>query len=298
MVSRERQPGQQGSSGSEQSAWVKVFGDNSFIDYAFEYARKYATAEQKLILSQDALDEDKTLKPSLALINLLKEKGLIDGVGIQAHYSPNSPNVFNMEDMMKEVTESCEQAAEVVEEVTTEAVAEVVEEVTETMQDYEKELEAYRQGVQALTREIPGAEDYLAAAQQELASDLRYALWLGFQWNLECFRNPVNKLLLNEDFQELCQESRMCALPYAQTSRQKRQSFAQSIPEEKRELLDPITDHFAYLKTWGYKLAFCEGFCLADRLLPHLLPGYTPDAMLSMRLAQKLQNNLGVTIAA
>ncbi|MBQ8798189.1 MAG: endo-1,4-beta-xylanase [Lachnospiraceae bacterium] len=83
--------------------WLKTIGDD-YIVKACEFARKYATASQKLLLTQDALDEEKTLKPSLVLINKLKDAKLIDGIGIKAHYSPNSPNVFNMEDMMKKLS--------------------------------------------------------------------------------------------------------------------------------------------------------------------------------------------------
>lgn len=90
----------------------------------------------------------------------------------------------------------------------------------------------------------------------------------------------------------------MHTLPDAQTALLKAQAFARSVPEEKWELLDPITDYFAYLKTWGYKLAFYEGFCLADSLLPHLIPAYVPDAMLSMRLEQKMWDSLGGAAAA
>ena len=35
---------------SGQSAWVKVFGDDSFINYAFKFARKYAPEGCKLFL--------------------------------------------------------------------------------------------------------------------------------------------------------------------------------------------------------------------------------------------------------
>ena len=163
--------------------------------------------------------------------------------------------------------------------------------------NYGEEMETYRHGLQALTQAIPSAKEYILALQQELASDLRYALWLGFQWNLECFHNPVSKLLLNTDFEELCQESRMHALPAAQATLHRVQAFVHTLPEDQRELLEPITDHFAYLKTWGYKLAFYKGFRLADGLLPHLIPAYTPDTMLSMRLEQKLWDSLGVATA-
>ena len=164
--------------------------------------------------------------------------------------------------------------------------------------NYKEEMASHLEGLQALTQALPEAEEYILALRKELASDLRYTLWRGFQWNLECFRNPINKLLLDTDFEELCQESRMHTLPDAQNALQKTQAFVRSIPEDQRELLDPFTDHFAYLKTWGYKLAFYEGFCTADKLLSCLLPGYVPDVMLSMRLEQKLWDSLGVSAAA
>ena len=181
----------------------------------------------------------------------------------------------------------------------TDAILDATYETIATLDpNYEEEMASYHEALQILTQDVPAAEEYTQALRQELASDLRYALWCGFQWNLECFQNPFSKLLLNADFEELCQESSMHTLPDAQAALWKTQAFVHSLPENQRELLDPITDHFAYLKTWGYKLAFCEGFRLADNLLPHLVPTYTPDAMLSMRLEQKLWDSLGVTAAA
>lgn len=180
----------------------------------------------------------------------------------------------------------------------TDAILDATYETIATLDpNYGEEIASYHESAQALTQAIPSAEDYILALRQELASDLRYALWLGFQWNLECFHNPVNKLMLDLDFEELCQERRMRTLPAAQVALQKVQAFVRSVPEDKRELLDPITDHYSYLKTWGYKLVFCEGFRMADGLLPHLIPAYTPDTMLSMRLEQKLYDSLGVATA-
>lgn len=181
----------------------------------------------------------------------------------------------------------------------TDAILDAVYETIATLDpNYGEEMAHYHEGLQMLAHAIPAAEEYIQALRQELASDLRCALWLGFRWNLECFNNPVNKLLLNADFEELCQEGRMHTLPDAQNALQKTQAFVRSIPEDQRELLDPISDHISYLTTWGYKLAFYEGFCLADNLLPHLVPAYVPDTMLSMRLEQKLWDSLGVVAAA
>ena len=135
--------------------------------------------------------------------------------------------------------------------------------------NYAKEKATYEQGVQALLQAVPGAEEYLQARRQELASDIRFSMWQGFMWNLDCHRNPINKLLPKVlDFEDLCQESQMHTLPAAQEAQAAARAFAQSLPEDKRPLLDPIIDYFAYLETYGYKLAHSAGFNLADKLLP------------------------------
>ena len=80
-----RQPGQQGSSGSEQSAWVKVFGDNSFIKPAFEFARKYAPKGTKLYYNDYNEYMTGKMDAIVKMANELKDEGLIDGIGMQSH---------------------------------------------------------------------------------------------------------------------------------------------------------------------------------------------------------------------
>ena len=147
----------------------------------------------------------------------------------------------------------------------------VYQAIAEVDSNYAEEMAIYEQGVQALLQEVPGAESYLQVRRQELASDIRFALWQGFQWGLDCNRDPIYKLLAKLDFEELCQESKMHTLPAAQAAAR---AFTQSLPEDKQTLLDPIIDHFAYLETYGYKLAHHAGFCLADKLLPLVVLGY------------------------
>ena len=59
----------------------------------------------------------------------------------------------------------------------------------------------------------------------------------------------------------------MHTLPAAQEAQAVARAFAQSLPEDKRPLLDPIIDHFAYLETYGYKLAHATGIEMANNLL-------------------------------
>lgn len=66
------------------SDWVAVFGDNSFIEPAFTFAKKYAPADCKLYYNDYNEYMDKKNVIYEMAMNL-KEKGVIDGIGMQSH---------------------------------------------------------------------------------------------------------------------------------------------------------------------------------------------------------------------
>ena len=149
----------------------------------------------------------------------------------------------------------------------------VYQAIAEVDPNYAEEMATYEQAVRALLQAVPDAESYLQARRQELASDIRFAMWQGFRWALDCNRDPIYKLLAQLDFEELCQESKMHALPAAQAAQAITRKFTQSLPKDKHPLLDPIIDHYAYLETYGYKLAHNAGVELADRLFMLIASG-------------------------
>jgi len=86
-----REAGSSKSEDSNSSAWVRIFGDNSFIEPAFEYARKYAPAGCKLYYNDfnEYMPSKTTAIYDMAMD--LKEKGLIDGIGMQSHLDVGFP---------------------------------------------------------------------------------------------------------------------------------------------------------------------------------------------------------------
>lgn len=175
----------------------------------------------------------------------------------------------------------------------------ILREVKETLQaydpGYQEEENRFQQAAELLRQEVgntvsPSAEDYLTALEQEFASDIIFAGWLGFRLNLECFKNPVNKLLLREDFESLVMEHQMPALPMARVASETISAFLKGLPPEQKHLTDDIIDYYAYLQTHAYKLAHCFGFLLADQFLPHVLPGYIADTTLTTRHRHALYN--------
>lgn len=84
--------GGDGGGSNGQSAWVKVFGDNSFIQPAFEYARKYAPKTTKLYYNDyNEYIQGKT-DAMIKLAKDFKEKGILDGLGLQSHLDIGFPN--------------------------------------------------------------------------------------------------------------------------------------------------------------------------------------------------------------
>ena len=75
----------EGSNNYEASPWVKIFGDNSFIKPAFEYAKRYAPKGCKLYYN----DYNEYMSKSDAIVKLCEQINsdghFIDGIGMQSH---------------------------------------------------------------------------------------------------------------------------------------------------------------------------------------------------------------------
>ena len=96
-----RQPGEQGPGTYSSSAWVKVFGDNSFIEPAFTFARKYAPKGCKLYYNDYNEYMDGKMNAIIEMATDLKAKGLIDGIGMQSHLATSFPSASMYETALK-----------------------------------------------------------------------------------------------------------------------------------------------------------------------------------------------------
>lgn len=180
----------------------------------------------------------------------------------------------------------------------------VLQNVSDTLRridpNFLQEEQQYLRAVDALKEAVgnsvsPTASEYIAAREQEICAELIYVAWLGFQQNLECFQNPINTMFLKMDYEDFHRERRMHTLPEVQKALKTINAFYEvlrTLPEEKRNLTDGITDYMSYLETTGYKLAHYFGFILADQFLYHVVPGYVSDPVTKMQYRWDLQRYL------
>lgn len=72
--------------------WMDTIGED-YVMKAFTYARKYAPSGVKLIYNDYSVPYEPKLTGIYELVSGLNEKGIIDGVGFQAHYQMANPAV-------------------------------------------------------------------------------------------------------------------------------------------------------------------------------------------------------------
>lgn len=90
------------------SPWTTIFNDNSYIEYAFTYARKYASKDTKLYYADF---HNYIPKKREAIYNMaleLKEKNLIDGIALHSHLDYS----FKTDEEYKEYLNQYDQAFE------------------------------------------------------------------------------------------------------------------------------------------------------------------------------------------
>lgn len=88
-----------------QSAWMSVYGDSSFINKAFEYARKYAPEGCKLFYNDyneyAVAKRDAIIKKCAEI----KAEGNIDGIGMQSHIGMSNPSIGLYEEAFRKYNE-------------------------------------------------------------------------------------------------------------------------------------------------------------------------------------------------
>nr|WP_302597057.1 endo-1,4-beta-xylanase [uncultured Cellulosilyticum sp.] len=89
---------------SGQSAWMQTIG-SEYIEKAFEYARKYAPEGCKLFYNDYNEYETKKRDFIYNILKDLKEKDLVDGMGMQSHWVMQYPSISMFEEAVKKYSE-------------------------------------------------------------------------------------------------------------------------------------------------------------------------------------------------
>ncbi|MFC5464515.1 endo-1,4-beta-xylanase [Lederbergia graminis] len=88
----------------EDNLWYKTIGTD-YIEKSFQYARKYADEDVKLFYNDYNTFQPKKTDSIYGLVASLKEKGLIDGIGMQSYMGLSYPAITSGYDNVKAALE-------------------------------------------------------------------------------------------------------------------------------------------------------------------------------------------------
>ena len=77
---------------ASESKWMQIYGSDEYIVNAFTYARKYAPSGCKLYINDFNEYMNAKTQNILDMANKLKERGIIDGIGMQSHLGVSFPS--------------------------------------------------------------------------------------------------------------------------------------------------------------------------------------------------------------
>lgn len=137
---------------------------------------------------------------------------------------------------------------------------------------------------------------FAEALETQFAAKLLYVTWQGFCWNLDCYRNPVNKLRLHTDYEELHGESYFPSLPQVRAAEEAIRTATLHFSPAQQELAQQMEDYYAYLETVGFKLGHLWGFQWGNAFFPMVLPGYSPDWAFTSKYIQMVSKDIGLSI--
>lgn len=90
---------EEGGYRSKDSLWYQTIGPE-FVEMAFTYARKYADKDVKLFYNDYNCHLYDRRLAIYNLARMLKEKGVIDGIGMQSHYGLSDPSVMTVQETL------------------------------------------------------------------------------------------------------------------------------------------------------------------------------------------------------
>lgn len=144
-----------------------------------------------------------------------------------------------------------------------------------------------------LSREItPSVDDLIDAIHRQTVSNWLFSSHLGFQANLDHFLNPVARTFVDVDPEIYLRERVARALPEYASAQAIFDNFYCQLSPEQKEVYEGVTIYITHLETIVPKIAHYNGFELGNKLLPLVMPGYEPDAQLTVRYCMMLEKFL------
>lgn len=166
-----------------------------------------------------------------------------------------------------------------------EMLTKMVSVIEEVSKDFSHIKSEYEQALHILRRELGDEkiELFLDAVAHRCEADLLFCGSLGYQANLNNFRDPIARTFMDVDFEEYLRVNVLQRMPQRQTAEAEIDAFYHSLSDEQKGVYDAISSYLVSLELDLTKLAHYAGFMFANDMLNYTEPGYVPNYVLTLR---------------
>lgn len=167
--------------------------------------------------------------------------------------------------------------------------------IADVDRDFSHIKEEYEQSVFILRRELGDEkiDAFLNAVNRRCEVDLIFCGSLGYQANLNNFRDPIARTFLDVDFEEYLRAHVLQVIPQRNAAEKEIDAFYQSLDEVQKGTYDAISSYLVSLELDLTKLAHYAGFMFANEMLEYTEPAYTPNLVLSLRYREFMDKWFG-----
>lgn len=166
-----------------------------------------------------------------------------------------------------------------------EMLTKMVSVIEEVSKDFSHIKSEYEQALHILRRELGDEKikPFLDAVTRRCEADLLFCGSLGYQANLNNFRDPIARTFMDVDFEEYLRVNVLQRMPQRQTAEAEIDAFYHSLSDEQKGVYDAISSYLVSLELDLTKLAHYAGFMFANDMLNYTEPGYVPNYVLTLR---------------
>lgn len=166
-----------------------------------------------------------------------------------------------------------------------EMLTKMVSVIEEVSKDFSHIKSEYEQALHILRRELGDEKikPFLDAVTRRCEADLLFCGSLGYQANLNNFRDPIARTFIDVDFEEYLRVNVLQRMPQRQTAEAEIDAFYHSLSDEQKGVYDAISSYLVSLELDLTKLAHYAGFMFANDMLNYTEPGYVPNYVLTLR---------------
>ena len=178
-----------------------------------------------------------------------------------------------------------------------EGVDSFVETLIATSEDFAEDHRLFEEAIEhfksVLSKDAtPSVDELCDAIRRQVASQVIFAGYLGFQANVDHFLNPVARIFMEVDPEVYLRESVARTLPEYVSAKAIIDSFRSQLSSAQQEKFESVAMYIAHLETTIPKIAHYEGFLLGNGLLRYILPGYQPDIQLTTCYSWMLKEHM------